>query len=115
MLDLLEVAAEPTRKRLIQLLGSGECTVTELAENFPVSRSAISQHLLVLIEVGLLRARKEGRSRYYSLNPAGIAELKTQLDSFWNTELDLLAADAAQLGASRHNIASPLKNSGEQQ
>ncbi|MBM7769610.1 metalloregulator ArsR/SmtB family transcription factor [Glutamicibacter nicotianae] len=64
MLDVLEVAAEPTRKRLIQMLGSGERTVTELARHFPVSRSAISQHLLLLIEAGLLNARKDGRQRY---------------------------------------------------
>ncbi|QDY66398.1 helix-turn-helix transcriptional regulator [Glutamicibacter halophytocola] len=113
MLDLLEVASEPTRRRLIQLLGSGERTVTELAANFTVSRSAISQHLLLLIDVGLLQARKDGRSRYYSLNPAGIAKLKVHLDSFWNTELDLLVAEAADLAALGTLPNSPQNPPGE--
>ncbi|WP_443439634.1 ArsR/SmtB family transcription factor [Glutamicibacter arilaitensis] len=100
MLDLLEVASEPARRRLVQLLGSGERTVTELDANFTVSRSAISQHLLLLIDAGLLHARKDGRSRYYSLDPAGITKLKALRDSFWNTELDLLVAEAAELASS---------------
>ncbi|MGP9649829.1 transcriptional regulator [Arthrobacter sp. MYb211] len=99
MQDLLEVAAEPNRRRLLQLLGSGECTVSQLAEHFTVSRSAISQHLLLLCEVGLLDARKQGRSRYYSLNTTGVLRLKALLDSFWNNELDLLVAEAKQLAA----------------
>lgn len=114
MLDVLEVAAEPTRKRLIQLLGSGERTVTELAGHFPVSRSAISQHLLLLIEAGLLDARKDGRQRYYSLNRAGIARLKKEIESFWNTVLDLLAAEASQLAAGGQPTASPMAHPGEQ-
>lgn len=99
MLDLLEIASEPTRRRLVQLLGSGERTVTELDANFTVSRSAISQHLLLLIDAGLLHARKDGSSHYYSLDPAGITKLKALLDSFWNTELDLLVAEAAELAS----------------
>ncbi|WP_052165284.1 metalloregulator ArsR/SmtB family transcription factor [Glutamicibacter mishrai] len=113
MFDLLEVASEPTRRRLIQLLGSGERTVTELAANFTVSRSAISQHLLLLIDAGLLQARKDGRSRYYSLKPAGIAKLKALLDSFWNTELDLLVAEATELASLDAPPHSPQNPSGE--
>lgn len=95
MLDLLETAAEPNRRRLLQLLGRGETSVNELAENFPVSRSAISQHLKMLADVGLVQARKDGRRRLYSLNPQGMTRLRDSLESFWNTELDQLAADAA--------------------
>ncbi|QIV86676.1 ArsR/SmtB family transcription factor [Glutamicibacter mishrai] len=113
MFDLLEVASEPTRRRLIQLLGSGERTVTELAANFTVSRSAISQHLLLLTDAGLLQARKDGRSRYYSLKPAGIAKLKALLDSFWNTELDLLVAEATELASLDAPPHSPQNPSGE--
>lgn len=94
MPDLLEVAAEPNRRRLLQLLASGEQTVTELASRFPVSRSAISQHLLLLNEVGLVSARKVGRSRYYSLEQAGMSRLRDVFDTFWTHELDLLVADA---------------------
>ncbi len=101
MLDLLETAAEPNRRRLLQLLGRGEVSVNELAENFPVSRSAISQHLLLLAGVGLVQARKDGRRRLYSLDPHGMAQLRDSLESFWNTELDQLAADAAAAQSSQ--------------
>ncbi len=80
----------------MQLLGRGERSVSELAENFPVSRSAISQHLLLLAAVGLVKARKEGRNRYYSLDPRGMSRLRESLESFWTDELDLLSTDAAR-------------------
>ena len=98
--DPLETAAEPNRRRLLQLLGRGERSVTDLAECFPVSRSAISQHLLLLADVGLVQARKDGRHRYYSLNPRGMSRLRESLETFWTAELDQLAEDAAALVAS---------------
>ncbi len=98
--DLLETAAEPNRRRLLQMLARGEQSVTELAANFAVSRSAISQHLLLLADVGLVHARKDGRRRYYSLNPQGMSRLRDSLAMFWTTELNQLAADASALAAS---------------
>ncbi|MCB5281672.1 MULTISPECIES: helix-turn-helix domain-containing protein [Micrococcaceae] len=95
--DLLEVATEPTRRALLRLLAAGEKTVTELSANFPVSRSAISQHLLLLSDVGLVSARKDGRNRYYGLDSSGMVRLREQFDSFWTNELDLLVADAGRL------------------
>nr|WP_167349856.1 helix-turn-helix domain-containing protein [Pseudarthrobacter sulfonivorans] len=95
--DLLETAAEPNRRRLLQLLARGEQSVTELAANFAVSRSAISQHLLVLADVGLVRARKDGRNRYYSLDSGGMRSLRESLDIFWTDELDSLVAEATAL------------------
>jgi DNA-binding transcriptional ArsR family regulator len=92
--DLMTAVAEPNRRRLLQLLGHGERTVTELAGHFTVSRSAISQHLGVLAEAGLVASRREGRFQYYSLNPAGLAALRAELDSFWTGELDRLVSDA---------------------
>ncbi|HEX7536969.1 MAG TPA: metalloregulator ArsR/SmtB family transcription factor [Dermatophilaceae bacterium] len=94
MPDILSVAAEPTRRRILQLLVSGPLTVNDLAANFPVTRSAISQHLGVLAEVGLVVSRKEGRQRIYSAVPDGMARLRRELDRFWTAELDLLVADA---------------------
>ena len=96
--DLLEVATEPNRRALLRLLAEGEKTVTELSGHFPVSRSAISQHLLLLSEVGLVTARKDGRNRYYRLDAAGMVRLREQFEAFWTTELDLLVADAGRLG-----------------
>lgn len=97
MTDPLSAAAEPTRRRLLQLLASGPCSVTELAAHFSVTRPAISQHLGVLADVGLVRARKQGRQRFYSVVPEGVALLRAEIDRFWTTELDLLVADATAL------------------
>ena len=96
MADALSAAAEPTRRRLLQLLATGPRTVTELAEQFPVSRPAISQHLAVLTYAGLVTARKDGRQRFYSVVPAGITQRRAEIDRFWSTELDLLVDDATR-------------------
>jgi len=101
MPDILSVAAEPTRRRILQLLVSGPRTVNDLAANFTVTRSAISQHLGVLAEAGLVVSRKEGRRRIYSEIPAGMAQLRLELERFWTTELDLLVADATALTSDR--------------
>lgn len=102
--DALSAAAEPTRRRILQLLASGPRTVNDLAANFSVTRSAISQHLGVLAEVGLVSNRKEGRQRIYSVEPTGIATLRAEIERFWTDELDLLVADANRLahGRDRH-------------
>ena len=71
--------------------------MTELSAHFPVSRSAISQHLLLLSDVGLVSARKDGRNRFYRIEAAGMVRLREQFDSFWTNELDLLVADAGRL------------------
>jgi DNA-binding transcriptional ArsR family regulator len=99
--DILSVAAEPTRRRILQLLATRPHTVNELAANFTVTRSAISQHLGVLAEVGLVVNRKEGRQRIYSEVPAGMALLRQELERFWTSELDLLVADATALTTDR--------------
>ena len=96
MIDALSAAAEPTRRRLLQLLAPGPRTVSELAEQFAVTRPAISQHLAVLAEAGLVTARKDGRQRIYSVIPAGITQLRAEIDRFWSTELDLLVDDATR-------------------
>ena len=94
---MLEVAAEPSRRRLLQLLASGERTVTQLASHFPVTRSAISQHLAILAEVGLVTARKQGRERYYRLDEGGMVRLRALFESFWSDELDRLVFDATRI------------------
>jgi DNA-binding transcriptional ArsR family regulator len=99
--DVLSAAAEPHRRRLLQLLASGPRTVNELAGHFTVTRSAISQHLAVLADVGLVSARKRGRQRFYEVVPAGMARLRAEIDRFWTTELDVLVADATDLTARR--------------
>ena len=102
VLDALEIAAEPNRRRLLHLLVGQEQAVGELAAHFTVSRSAVSQHLLLLEQAGLVAARKEGRNRYYRLDPEGMGRLRDLVERFWTDELDLLASDAAALAAQRH-------------
>jgi DNA-binding transcriptional ArsR family regulator len=104
--DLLAAIAEPNRRRLLQLLGNGEQTVTELASRFSVSRSAISQHLILLAEVGLVTSRQEGRFHFYRLRPEGLAALRAELAEFWTQELDLLVLEA-QAAASRPTPKRP--------
>ena len=95
--DLVAAIAEPNRRRLLQLLGSGEQTVTQLASYFTVSRSAISQHLGVLADIGLVASRRAGKFQYYRLNAGGMAALRAEFDSFWTRELDQLVRDASAL------------------
>jgi DNA-binding transcriptional ArsR family regulator len=95
--DLVAAVAEPNRRRLLQLLGPGEQTVTQLASHFTVSRSAISQHLGVLADAGLVASRREGRFQYYRLDARGMAALRAELDAFWTSELDQLVRDARVL------------------
>ena len=92
--DAFSAAAEPTRRRILQLLASRSRTVTEIAGEFPVTRSAISQHLLVLEGSGLVTATKVGRQRIYRVDPSGLRALQAEIDRFWTDELDQLVADA---------------------
>ena len=94
VLDALTAAADPNRRRILQLLGSEPRTVTDIAAEFTVTRSAISQHLLVLAEAGLVEATKVGRQRIYRVLPSGLRRLQAEIDRFWTNELDVLATDA---------------------
>jgi DNA-binding transcriptional ArsR family regulator len=103
--DALSAAAEPTRRRILQLLAPQPRTVSEIASEFPVTRSAISQHLLLLESVGLVAAEKVGRQRIYRVVPAGLRSLQAEIDRFWTDELDLLVADAHALNQRRNRPA----------
>ena len=94
MPDLVAILSEPNRRRLLELLSAGEQPVSRLASEFGVTRSAISQHLGVLSNAGLVQARQQGRFRYYRLDPEGMAALRDALEQFWTHELEQLAAAA---------------------
>jgi len=101
MTDVLTAAAEPTRRRILQLLASGPRSVNEVASEFTSTRSAISQHLLVLEDAGLVSAEKVGRQRIYRVLPSGLRRLQAEIDRFWTDELDQLVADAEALNTRR--------------
>ena len=75
--------ADPNRRSILMELAAGERTVSELTRTLPVSQPAVSQHLKVLKNVGLVSDRAEGTKRIYRLNEAGVAALRDQLDTFW--------------------------------
>ncbi|MFR9776563.1 ArsR/SmtB family transcription factor [Micromonospora sp. MS34] len=101
MIDALSAAAEPTRRRILQLLASHPRTVSQVAAEFTVTRSAISQHLLLLADVGLVEAEKVGRERIYRVVPEGLRQLQAEIDRFWTAELDQLVADARAMQSQR--------------
>lgn len=78
---------DPSRRAIVLRLAQGPTAVGELATHLPVSRSAVSQHLKVLKDAGLVAERAEGTRRIYRLNETGVAALRDQLDTFWNRAL----------------------------
>ncbi|TMK34958.1 MAG: helix-turn-helix transcriptional regulator [Actinobacteria bacterium] len=87
--DPLDALGDPTRRRVFERLRRGPLSVTELAEKLPVSRPAVSQHLRVLKQAGLVTERRDGTRRLYRIDPDGLGELRDYFDDFWG---DALAA-----------------------
>jgi DNA-binding transcriptional ArsR family regulator len=83
----LDALGDPTRRAIVERLQEGPRAVGELASGLPVSRPAVSQHLRVLKEAGLVRERQEGTRRLYRLDPAGLAEVRSYFDRFWEHAL----------------------------
>ena len=93
--------ADPSRRRVFERLRAGPLSVGALAEHMPVSRPAVSQHLKVLKEAGLVTDQAEGTRRVYSIDPQGLAALRSWLDQFWDDALDAFRAEAEQKPKSR--------------
>jgi DNA-binding transcriptional ArsR family regulator len=91
---VLEALGDPTRRQIFESLKTGPRSVGELAEGLPVSRPAVSQHLRVLREAGLVSDRKEGTRRLYRIDPGGLAGLRHYFDSFWGEALERFAEEA---------------------
>lgn len=83
----LGLLGDPTRRAIFELLASRPCSVQELADQLPISRPAVSQHLRVLKDGGLVVSRAEGTRRIYQLNPEGVTALRTWLDGVWSDAL----------------------------
>ena len=90
----LRAIAEPHRREILRLVWDAELSAGEIASHFDVTRPAVSQHLNVLKEVGLVSERRNGTRRLYRANPRGLAELKAFLDAFWGERLELLKQEA---------------------
>ena len=83
----LDALGDPTRRRVFELLRSGPRSVGELAAELPVSRPAVSQHLRVLEDVGLVTHRPNGTRHLYELDSAGVGVLRDWVDGFWSEAL----------------------------
>jgi DNA-binding transcriptional ArsR family regulator len=90
----LKAIAEPRRRKILTLVRDGELSAGEIAARFDVTRPAISQHLGVLKEAGLVRERRDGTRRLYQARPEGLEELRVFLEEFWDTRLDALRREA---------------------
>jgi DNA-binding transcriptional ArsR family regulator len=89
----LNVLADPTRQRIVEMLATGALASGDIARRFEVSAPAISQHLRALREARLVRVRAEAQKRFYELDPAGVEELSDwigRIRSFWSVKLDAL-------------------------
>jgi DNA-binding transcriptional ArsR family regulator len=86
--EVMNALGDPTRRAVFDRLRAGPQSVGEIAAGLPVSRPAVSQHLRVLKEAGLVAERREGTKRIYELAPRGLAELRAYFEQFWSQALD---------------------------
>ena len=90
----VDALAEPRRREILALIRDRELAAGEIASNFEVTRSAISQHVGVLKQAGLVTERREGTKRLYRARPEGLADLRAFIDEFWSERLDVLVREA---------------------
>jgi DNA-binding transcriptional ArsR family regulator len=94
--DGIAALADPTRRQIFERLADGPLAVGELAHELPVSRPAVSQHLKVLKDAGLVTDRANGTRRIYQVDPSGVGELRAYLDRFWVRSLAAFKEAAEQ-------------------
>ena len=93
----IQALSDPTRRKLFEHLRHGPYSVNELVSQMDVSQPAVSQHLRVLREAHMVRVRKRGQQRIYSVDPAGLVELRAYVESFWDAVLDAFQVSADEL------------------
>jgi DNA-binding transcriptional ArsR family regulator len=96
--EAIQALGDPTRRTVFERLREGPQPVGELARGLPVSRPAVSQHLRVLKEAGLVRERREGTRNFYSVNGDGLADLRAYFEGFWDETLTAFRAAAESQG-----------------
>jgi DNA-binding transcriptional ArsR family regulator len=94
--EALQALADPTRRSVLEELRDGPRAVGEIAARLPVSRPAVSQHLRVLKEAGLVTERKNGTRHLYRVDPDGLADVREYLEGFWEEALANFKAAAEQ-------------------
>ena len=96
--EAIQALGDPTRRTVFERLRQGPRSVGELAHGLPVSRPAVSQHLRVLKQAGLVRERREGTRNFYSVNGDGLADLREYFEGFWDEALTAFKAAAESEG-----------------
>jgi DNA-binding transcriptional ArsR family regulator len=109
-MEVFEAVAQPTRREILRLLAGRELGATEVASHFQVTQPAISQHLKVLKETGLVNERRQGTRRLLSLRPEGLVELNEFLAEILPASLDRLKAAAEREERRGHNARSAKRN-----
>ena len=97
--DGFAALADPTRRAVFELLRQGPRPVGDIARDLPVSRPAVSQHLRVLKDAGLVAERRDGTRRLYRIDPDGLAAIRDYFDDFWNEALAAFKAAAESEGS----------------
>lgn len=103
---VIQAITEPRRREILSLVSNGEMTSSSIASHFEISAPAISQHLKVLEESGLVLVRREGTKRYYRIRREGFSELKQYIDRFWDDSLLLLKEAAEEEERKRNDTKS---------
>src|SRR5438132_14075214 len=98
----LKAIAASRRRQILALVRDGELSAGEIAAHFDVTRPAVSQHLNVLKEAGLVDERRNGTKRLYRARPEGLAELKAFLEEFWGDRLEALKREAEREEKAKH-------------
>ena len=98
----LRAIAAPRRRQILRLVREDELSAGEIASHFDVSRPAVSQHLNVLKEAGLVSERRNGTRRLYRVRPEGLTELKDFFEEFWDVRLEILKREAEEEERKKH-------------
>jgi DNA-binding transcriptional ArsR family regulator len=98
----LKAIAAPNRRAILRLVRDGELSAGEIASHFDVTRPAVSQHLNVLKEAGLVSERRNGTRRLYRARPEGLTELRDFLEGFWDARLETLKREAEKEERKKH-------------
>lgn len=100
-IDCLATLADPTRRRILEIVAREPRAVADISRELPVSRPAVSQHLRVLADAGLVTHRVAGTRHLYQLDPSGLAVLRAYLDALWDTALLSFKAQAENTSPTR--------------
>jgi len=96
MQTAIQAISEPRRREILEMIRDRELAAGEIASGFDVTRTAISQHLTILKNAGLVSERRQGTRRLYRARPEGLAELQAYLDGFWEERLQRLKSEAEE-------------------